>query len=111
MSRDGSVELMSAVQDLGAGTKTILAQVVGEEFGMPPANVVIRVGDTRFPIGPDSGGSVTAGSITPAVRNAAYQAKQKLFAAVAPALAQLPTILPCRMAAWSSRTMHRSHTP
>jgi xanthine dehydrogenase YagR molybdenum-binding subunit len=86
VSRDGSVELMSAVQDIGGGTKTILAQVVGEEFGIPPASVVIRVGDTRFPIGPNSGGSVTAGSITPAVRNAAYQAKQKLFAAVAPAL-------------------------
>jgi xanthine dehydrogenase YagR molybdenum-binding subunit len=85
VSRDGSVELMSAVQDLGTGTKTILAQVVGEEFGMAPANVVVRIGDTRFPIGPDSGGSVTAGSITPAVRNAAYQAKQKLFAAAAPA--------------------------
>ena len=86
VSRDGSVELMSAVQDLGTGTKTILAQVVGEEFGMPPANVVIRIGDTRFPIGPDSGGSVTAGSITPAVRNAAYQARRQLFSAVAPAL-------------------------
>ncbi|MGA9243919.1 MAG: xanthine dehydrogenase family protein molybdopterin-binding subunit [Silvibacterium sp.] len=86
VSRDGSVELMSAVQDLGTGTKTILAQIVGEEFGMAPANVVVRIGDTRFPIGPDSGGSVTAGSITPAVRNAAYQAKQRLFAAVAPAL-------------------------
>ncbi len=61
-----------------------LPVVVAEEFGMPPASVVIRIGDTRFPIGPDSGGSVTAGSITPAVRNAAYQAKQKLFAAVAP---------------------------
>jgi len=85
VSRDGSVELMSAVQDIGGGTKTILAMVVGEEFGIPPANVVIRIGDTRFPIGPNSGGSVTAGSITPAVRNAAYQAKQKLFAAVAPA--------------------------
>jgi xanthine dehydrogenase YagR molybdenum-binding subunit len=85
VSRDGSVELMSAVQDLGTGTKTILAQIVGEEFGIPPASVVVRIGDTRFPIGPDSGGSVTAGSITPAVRNAAYQAKQKLFIAVAPA--------------------------
>lgn len=29
VSRDGSVELMSAVQDIGGGTKTILAQVVG----------------------------------------------------------------------------------
>jgi len=84
ISRDGSVELMSAVQDLGTGTKTLLAIIVAEEFGIPPASVVIRIGDTRFPIGPDSGGSVTAGSITPAVRNAAYQAKQKLFAAVAP---------------------------
>src|ERR1700761_2583050 len=86
VSRDGSVELMSAVQDLGTGTKTMLAVVVAEEFGIPPASVVIRIGDTRFPVGPDSGGSVTAGSITPAVRNAAYQAKQKLFASVAPKL-------------------------
>jgi xanthine dehydrogenase YagR molybdenum-binding subunit len=84
ISRDGSVELMSAVQDLGTGTKTMLAVVVAEELGLPPANVVIRIGDTRFPIGPDSGGSVTTGSISPAVRSAAWQAKQKLFAAVAP---------------------------
>jgi xanthine dehydrogenase YagR molybdenum-binding subunit len=84
VSRDGSVELMSAVQDLGTGTKTMLAIIVAEEFGIPPSSVVVRIGDTRFPIGPDSGGSVTAGSITPAARNAAYQAKQKLFAAVAP---------------------------
>src|SRR5271168_2064677 len=85
VSRDGSVELMSAVQDLGTGTKTMLAVVVAEEFGIPPSSVVIRIGDTRYPIGPDSGGSVTTGSISPAVRNAAFQAKQKLFAAVAPA--------------------------
>ena len=86
VSRDGSVELMSAVQDLGTGTKTLLALIVAEEFGIPPASVGIRIGDTRFPIGPDSGGSITAGSITPAARNAAYAAKQKLFAAVAPKL-------------------------
>jgi xanthine dehydrogenase YagR molybdenum-binding subunit len=90
VSRDGSVELMSAVQDLGTGTKTMLAVIVAEEFGIPPASVGLRIGDTRFPIGPDSGGSVTAGSITPAARNAAYQAKQKFFAAVAPQLGTTP---------------------
>jgi xanthine dehydrogenase YagR molybdenum-binding subunit len=90
VSRDGSVELMSAVQDLGTGTKTMLAMVVAEEFGIPPSSVVIRIGDTRFPIGPDSGGSVTTGSISPAARNAAYEAKQKLFAAVAPKLGTMP---------------------
>lgn len=84
VSQDGSVELMSSVQDLGTGTKTLLALIVAEEFGIPPSDVVVRIGDTRYPIGPNSGGSVTAGSITPAVRNAAYQAKQKLFAAAAP---------------------------
>jgi len=90
ISRDGSVELMSAVQDLGTGTKTMLAVVVAEELGIPPANVVIRIGDTRFPIGPDSGGSVTTGSISPAVRNAAWQVKQQLFAAVAPKFGTTP---------------------
>jgi CO/xanthine dehydrogenase Mo-binding subunit len=90
ISRDGSVELMSAVQDLGTGTKTMLAVVVAEELGIAPANVVIRIGDTRFPVGPDSGGSVTTGSISPAVRNAAWQVKQQLFAAVAPRLGTTP---------------------
>ncbi|HXS75645.1 MAG TPA: xanthine dehydrogenase family protein molybdopterin-binding subunit [Terracidiphilus sp.] len=86
VSKDGSVELMSSVQDLGTGTKTLLALIVAEEFGIPPSDVVVRIGDTRYPIGPNSGGSVTAGSITPAVRDAAWQAKQKLFAAAAPKL-------------------------
>jgi xanthine dehydrogenase YagR molybdenum-binding subunit len=83
VSKDGSVEVLSAVQDIGGGTKTILAQVVAEEFGIPPQSVQVRVGDTRYPIGPNSGGSVTAGSITPAIRNAAWQARQKFLQAVA----------------------------
>jgi xanthine dehydrogenase YagR molybdenum-binding subunit len=86
IAKDGSVEVLSAVQDLGGGTKTILAQVVAEEFGIPPHSVQVRVGDTRYPIGPNSGGSVTAGSITPAIRNAAWQAKQKFLHAIAPSL-------------------------
>jgi xanthine dehydrogenase YagR molybdenum-binding subunit len=83
VAKDGSVEVLSAVQDIGGGTKTILAQVVAEEFGIPPQSVQVRVGDTRYPIGPNSGGSVTAGSITPAIRNAAWQARQKFLQAVA----------------------------
>jgi xanthine dehydrogenase YagR molybdenum-binding subunit len=83
VSKDGSVEVLSAVQDLGGGTKTILAQVVAEEFGIPPQQVQVRVGDTRYPIGPNSGGSVTAGSITPAIRNTAWQAKEKFLQTIA----------------------------
>lgn len=86
VSKDGSVELTSAVQDIGSGIKTVLAQIVGEEFGIPPHSVAIRIGDTRYPIGPDSGGSITTASISPAARNAAHAAKLQLLAAVAPSL-------------------------
>ena len=35
--RDGSVEILSSVQDIGTGIGTILAQVVAEELGLRPA--------------------------------------------------------------------------
>lgn len=84
LSKDGSIELMSAVQDIGGGIKTVLAQVVAEEFGIKPSEVTVRIGDTRYPVGPPSGGSMTTASLTPAARNAAYQLKREFFEAVAP---------------------------
>lgn len=86
ITHDGSVELTSSVQDIGGGIKTALAQVVAEELGLTPADITIKIGDTNFPIGPNSGGSVTTNSITPAARNAAWQAKQQFLAEIAPAL-------------------------
>jgi len=86
--RDGSVEVLSAVQDLGTGIKTVLAQIVAEQFGVEPAAVAVKVGDSNYPIGPNSGGSTTTSSLTPAVRDACWQAAQKFLAAVAPALAR-----------------------
>jgi xanthine dehydrogenase YagR molybdenum-binding subunit len=86
IGRDGSVQLFSAVQDIGGGIKTVLAQCVAEELGLRVADITITVGDTRYPPGPPSGGSVTTGSISPAARNAAYRVKQMLLAEVAPAL-------------------------
>ena len=83
--RDGSVEIRSAVQDLGTGIKTVLAQILAEDYGIPPAHIMVKVGDTNYPIGPNSGGSVTTASLTPAVRDASYQAKQKFLANIAPA--------------------------
>ncbi len=83
--KDGSVEVLSAVQDLGTGIKTVLAQIIAEEFGMSPAQVGVKIGDTNYPIGPNSGGSVTTASLTPAVRDAAWQARNKFLANIAPA--------------------------
>jgi CO/xanthine dehydrogenase Mo-binding subunit len=90
IGRDGSVELLSAVQDIGGGIRTALAQVVAEELGLRPEDIHIRIGDTHFPPGPPSGGSMTTSSITPAARNAAHQAKQQLLQQIAPALGGEP---------------------
>jgi xanthine dehydrogenase YagR molybdenum-binding subunit len=84
--KDGSVEVLSAVQDIGSGIKTVLAQILAEQFGVPPAKVSVKVGDSNYPVGPNSGGSVTTASLTPAVRDAAWQASQKFLASIAPAL-------------------------
>lgn len=80
---DGGVEIRSSVQDIGTGTKTILAQVVAEELGLEVKDIQVNIGDTFFPVGPGSGGSVVTGSITPPTRNAAFEAKKELLMMVA----------------------------
>jgi xanthine dehydrogenase YagR molybdenum-binding subunit len=84
--RDGSVEVRSSVQDIGTGTGTIIQQVVAEELGLRPEDIVMRIGDTDFPAGSPSSGSRTAASMTPPARNAAYQVCRQLFALAAPVL-------------------------
>ncbi len=94
--RDGSVEVLSSVQDLGTGIGTILAQVVAEEFGLRPEDITLHIGDTDFPAGPPSHGSRTTASITPPARTAAWKVKQMLFRQVAPALGVAPEQLVAR---------------
>src|SRR5438270_2521818 len=90
IARDGSVQMLSGVQDIGGGIRTVLAQIVAEELGLRPQDITVRIGDTNFPQGPASGGSTTTNSITPAVRNAAYKARMELLQQVAPVLHAAP---------------------
>jgi xanthine dehydrogenase YagR molybdenum-binding subunit len=83
--KDGSLEVLSSVQDIGSGVKTVMAQILAEQFGIPPSQIAVKVGDTNYPEGPASGGSVTTLSLTPAVRDATWQASQKFLADIAPA--------------------------
>jgi xanthine dehydrogenase YagR molybdenum-binding subunit len=76
--RDGSVEVENGVQEIGGGVRTAIAMVVAEELGLPVEKLNVKIGDSRFPFGPASGGSVTTGSLIPAVRAAAVHARQKL---------------------------------
>ena len=72
LNSDGTATLATGIQDLGTGARTIVAQVAAEELGVPLEAISVTIGDTiGGPFGPGSGGSITTGSITPAVRQAA----------------------------------------
>ncbi|HEY5945399.1 MAG TPA: molybdopterin cofactor-binding domain-containing protein, partial [Kofleriaceae bacterium] len=82
LARDGSVQLRSSVMDIGTGTRTAVAMILAEDFGLRAEDIHVQIGDTRWPIGPSSGGSKTLVGITPAVRQAAFEVRAKLFSAV-----------------------------
>jgi xanthine dehydrogenase YagR molybdenum-binding subunit len=69
---DATAEVLVGVQDIGTGTRTVLAQIAAEELGLPIAAVRVVLGDTQAtPYGPTSAGSQTLPSAGPAVRAAA----------------------------------------
>jgi xanthine dehydrogenase YagR molybdenum-binding subunit len=86
VKRDGTVEVLNGSQDLGTGTRSLMAIVAAEELGLPYASVSATLGDTRLGYCGGSGGSQTAASLAPAVRNAAYEARLKLAELAAPLL-------------------------
>jgi xanthine dehydrogenase YagR molybdenum-binding subunit len=75
IERDGSVSASCGVQDLGTGTRTYMAAIPAEEFGLRVADVSARLGDSRLGQGVASGGSVTTASLAPAVKDAAVKAR------------------------------------
>ncbi|MCM3875061.1 MAG: xanthine dehydrogenase family protein molybdopterin-binding subunit [Thermoanaerobaculia bacterium] len=79
LHRDGTVEVENGVQDIGGGPRTPIAMVVAEELGLPVERINVKIGDSRYPFGPASGGSVTIGSLIPAVRAAAVHARERLL--------------------------------
>src|SRR5207302_2215995 len=77
---DGSIECKSGVADIGGGIRTACAQVVAEVLGVNPSDVRVHIGDTSYPQGPPSRGSMTTQMLTPAVRLAAERAKAEFQA-------------------------------
>ena len=83
---DGSVVTRIGTQDIGTGTRTLVAMITAETMGLPLEVVSTAIGDTGYPFAPGSSGSATAASISPPVRLAAVNAVNMLFEKVAPQL-------------------------
>ncbi|MCI2431366.1 xanthine dehydrogenase family protein molybdopterin-binding subunit [Candidatus Acetothermia bacterium] len=80
LNPDGTATVISGTQDIGTGTKTVLAQVAAEELDFPIEKISVEIGDTQLgPYAPLSAGSMTVASVGPAVRVAAHDARQQLL--------------------------------
>jgi xanthine dehydrogenase YagR molybdenum-binding subunit len=90
LHKDGSIEFLSSVQDIGTGTRTAIAMIVAEELGVRPEDVTMKIGDTQYPNGPSSGGSKTLLGITAPARVAAWRVKEQLYKAVGEGARKLP---------------------
>ena len=93
---DGSVELKMGTQDLGTGTRTCILVVAADTLGIPLDAIQLLIGDTTYPPSGGSGGSTTIGGVSSSTRRAAVDARDALFAKVAPALNAQPDQLECK---------------
>ena len=76
--KGGRLIASTATQDIGTGTRTVIANIVAREFGLEPHEVEVRIGDSNLPEGPGSGGSRVTASVIPPM----LLAIQKLKAAI-----------------------------
>jgi xanthine dehydrogenase YagR molybdenum-binding subunit len=77
---NGAVTVEAGTQDVGGGTYTIMTQIAADALGVPVTSVTFKLGDTRYPETPVSGGSQTAASAGAGVYQAATALRQKLLA-------------------------------
>jgi xanthine dehydrogenase YagR molybdenum-binding subunit len=80
VTSDGRISVITAMQDIGTGTRTAMAQIAAEELGVPLDRVEVVLGDSaRGPYATLSAGSSTTPSMGPAVRAAAADARRQII--------------------------------
>jgi xanthine dehydrogenase YagR molybdenum-binding subunit len=80
LGADGRAQVVTAMQDIGTGTRTAMAQIAAEELGIPVDRVSVSLGDSaRGPFASISAGSSTIPSMGPAVRSAAADVKRQVI--------------------------------
>jgi xanthine dehydrogenase YagR molybdenum-binding subunit len=84
ISRDGAVVVAIGTQDLGTGTRTYTRAIVAEELGLGMKDVREQIGNSKLGSANASGGSTTAPSVAPAVKDAAIKARMLMAERVAP---------------------------
>ena len=70
---------MSATQDIGTGTYTIVAQTAADALGVSIEKITVQIGDSNLPPAPPSFSAQTTASLTPAVLATGEMLRQELM--------------------------------
>jgi xanthine dehydrogenase YagR molybdenum-binding subunit len=73
--KGGHLVASTATQDIGQGSRTVIANTVAHEFGLEPQDIEVRIGDSDLPVGPGAGGSRSTASVIPPTLLAVQQLK------------------------------------
>ena len=78
LDRHGVVTVETDMTDIGTGSYTIIAQTAGEMMGVPAEAVVVRLGDSAFPVSAGSGGQFGAANATAGVYAACVKLRETI---------------------------------
>ncbi|HLZ02214.1 MAG TPA: molybdopterin-dependent oxidoreductase [Bradyrhizobium sp.] len=84
--KGGRLVASSSVQDIGTGTRSVIANTVAKAFELEPQDIEVRIGHSNLPEGPGSGGSRVTASVVPPT----LAAIEKLKAEIARTAARRP---------------------
>ncbi len=93
INTDGSIVISAGTQDIGTGTRTVIAIIAAETFGLEVDDIQVEIGESIYPASAGSGGSGTVGGMGSATRRAAVDALQELFAKIAAGLGVQASVL------------------
>lgn len=74
----GNAEIECCTQDIGTGTYTVMTQIAADALSLPVSQVKMKLGDSNYPKGANSGGSQVSASVGPAIRAASLGLIDKL---------------------------------
>jgi xanthine dehydrogenase YagR molybdenum-binding subunit len=75
---DGTIDLETAVTDIGPGTGTAMTNIAAEVMGVAADQIRVKIGDSALPPSPTQGGSSVTSTVGSAVNDACVQLKEKL---------------------------------
>lgn len=78
MLADGTVDIETAVTDIGPGTGTAMTTIASEVMGVPAEKIRFKLGDSAMPPSPTQGGSSVTATVGSAVDEACSQLMKKL---------------------------------